>query len=157
MVAILRAVRAARTEIERTERMPRYHFSSDEPPIAQGPTITSRTVKDSLEHVILVYARDGRCALLSEMELAFKNLGSAMQPSGAANLTLLAGQLRERARSAFYDERLIRLGRRPLPFMVDAESRLATERYSRTRTDTAATLDVLAEVMRRALFAGLLP
>ncbi len=107
--------------------------------------------------MILVYPGDGRAAVLAEGQLEFSCLGAGMQPSSTANMLELARRLRERARSAFYDERLLRLGRRPLPFVAALESRSQTPTSSATRTDTSDALDTLAEVMRRALLEGLLP
>jgi hypothetical protein len=80
-----------------------------------------------------------------------------MQPSSTANMIELARRLREKARGAFHDERLLRLGRRPLPFLVGGASRSQTGKQTTTRTDTSAALDTLAEVMRRAVVEGLLP
>jgi hypothetical protein len=80
-----------------------------------------------------------------------------MQPSSTANMGELARRLRERARGAFYDERLMRLGRRPLPFLGGGESRTQTATATTTRTNTSEALDTLAEIMRRALVEGLLP
>jgi hypothetical protein len=69
----------------------------------------------------------------------------------------LARYLRDRAKGAFHDERLLRLGRRPLPFLASGESRSRTKTTTVTHTDTSSALDVLAEVMRQALALGLLP
>jgi hypothetical protein len=68
----------------------------------------------------------------------------------------LARLLRERAQGAFYDERLLRLGRRPLPFLAGGESRSQTPKAATSRTDTRGSLDTLAEVMRQALMESLL-
>ncbi len=80
-----------------------------------------------------------------------------MQPSSTASLVQLAHTLRQQARTAFYDERLVRLGCRPLPFVVDAESSSRSSAKTVVRTETTGSFDVLAEVMRQALLAGLLP
>src|SRR5712671_4457571 len=63
----------------------------------------------------------------------------------------LTHRLREKAKAAFYDERLLRLGRRPLPFLAGSESRSQAGTIVSTRTETSGSLDVLAEVMRQAL------
>jgi hypothetical protein len=104
-----------------------------------------------------VYARDGRAATLAEAELDFSCLGAGMQPSSTANMAELARRLRARAKGAFYDDRLLRLGRRPLPFLGGGESRSLGTKTTTTRTDTSGTLDTLAEVLRQALAEGLLP
>jgi hypothetical protein len=156
VAAILHGVRATHTEVERFLSPLRLSLS-DELPLADDPAKKTRTRTERREEVILLYARDGRVALLSADELAFSDLGAAMQPTSAANIAELAKSLRARAPSAFYDDRLVRLGRRPLPFLVEKEARVETSELVRTRTDTRARLDVLAEVLWRALLAGLFP
>lgn len=121
VAAVLRGARASRTDVERTEASTTYSISPDGMPTPYPSTTTVRTSTEELEQVILVYARDGRSALLSARELAFDGLGPAMQPSSTANMVELARLLRERARGAFHDERLVRLGRRPLPLVMDHE------------------------------------
>ena len=118
---------------------------------------TVRSSEESIEQVILVYARDGRAATLAETALDFSCLGPGMQPSSTGNMIALAGILRDGAKGAFYDERLLRLGRRSLPFLAGGESRSQAGALAKTRTDTRGSLDVLAEVMRQALVVGLLP
>jgi hypothetical protein len=161
VLAILRGVRASRRETERTEKSKRF---SPGAAIATGGLVlrrsTERTVRsteESTEQVVLVYARDGRAAILAEGELDFSCLGPGLAPSSAANVAEAARRLRERATRAFYDERLLRLGRRPLPFLTGGEWRSQAGATATTRTDTSGALDVLAEVMRRALVEGLLP
>ena len=102
-------------------------------------------------------ARGGRAATLAENQLDFSCLGAGMQPSSTGNMVALARILRERAKGAFYDERLLRLGRRPLPFLAGGESRSQTAAVTKTLTDTSGSLDTLAEMMRRALMEALLP
>lgn len=161
VTAILRGLRASRSEVERTEKSRSLSVGRA---IATGGLVMTRTSRktvrssdESTEQVILLYARGGRAATLAEGELDFSCLGAGMQASSTANMVELARRLRERAKGAFYDERLLRLGRRPLPFLVGGESRSQTAAVTATRTDTAGTLDTLAEVMRRALAESLLP
>ena len=161
VTAILRGARASRLEVQRTERTKSFSVGTA---VATGglkmtrtSTKTVRSSEEEMEQVILVYPGDGRAAVLAEGQLEFSCLGAGMQPSSTANMLELARRLRERARSAFYDERLLRLGRRPLPFVAALESRSQTPTSSATRTDTSDALDTLAEVMRRALLEGLLP
>jgi hypothetical protein len=116
-----------------------------------------RAAEEQTEQVILIYAKDGRAASLPEGNLDFTGLG-AVQPSRTANLIELANRIRARAPAARYDERLVRLGRRSLPFGQRSEQRVATSSSTATlHTDTAGTVDVLAEVLWRALRAGMLP
>jgi len=161
LVAILRGLRASRSEVERTEKSRRFSLGRA---VVTGGLSMSRTSKktvhertESAEQVIFVYARDGRAAVLAEHQLDFSCLGAGMQPSSTANMVELARRLREKAPAAFHDERLLRLGRRPLPFLAGGESRSQSGTTVDTRTETSGSLDLLAEVMRQALAEGLLP
>ncbi len=161
MLAVLRGSRASRSETVRTEKSKSFSLGTA---IATGglklsrtSTRTARSSEESTEQVILVYARDGRAAILAEREVEFSCLGATMQPSSTANMMELARRVREKATGAFYDERLLRLGRRPLPFLGGGESLSRTATATTTRSDTTSSLDVLAEIMRRALREGLLP
>jgi hypothetical protein len=161
VLAILRGLRAARQETERTEKSKRFSAATA---IATSGLImtrreerTVRSAEESIEQVILVYARDGRAAMLAEGGIDFSCLGPGLQPSSVANMAEVARRLRESAKGAFYDERLLRLARRSLPFLAGGESRSQTTTIVTRRTDTSGSLDVLAEVMRQALVEGLLP
>ncbi len=161
VLAVLRGARASRSEAERTEKSKSFSVGAAVATGGLKMTRTSmktvRSSEESSEQVILVYARDGRAAMLAETELDFSCLGPRMQPSSTGNMVELAGALRDRAKGAFYDERLLRLGRRSLSFLAGGESRSQTATLTKTRTDTSGSLDVLAEVMRQALVQGLLP
>ncbi|WP_242332946.1 MULTISPECIES: hypothetical protein [Anaeromyxobacter] len=161
VTALFRGLRASRSEVERLEKSKRFSVGRAVLTGGLGMTRTStqavRSSKEELEQVILVYARSGRAATLSETQLDFSCLGAGMQPSSTGNMLELSRRLREKARSAFYDERLMRLGRRPLPFVAAGESGSVTPTRTTTRTDTSGSLDTLAEVMRQALGEGLLP
>jgi hypothetical protein len=161
VAAILRGVRSSRSEVERTEKSRNFSvgaaLATSGLKITRTSTRTVRSSEESSEQVVFVYSRGGRTALLAERELDFSCLGSGMSPSSTANMVEVARRLRTKAPSAFYDERLLRLGRRPLPFLARGESRSQTATTTVTRADTGAALDVLAEVMHRALVAGLLP
>ncbi len=161
VTAILRGARASRSEVQRTEKTRRFSAGAA---LATGGIAMTRTSKQTVrsseeetEQVVLVYARDGRSAVLAERELDFSCLGPGMQPSSTGNMLELARRLREGAKGAYYDERLLRLGRRPLPFVASAEARSVTSTTATTRTDTSGSLDALAEVMRQAIAEGLLP
>jgi hypothetical protein len=161
VLAILRGVRTSRSESEHAEKS--RSFSAGMAIATGGLRLTRNTTKavrsseEHAEQVILVHGRDGRAAVLAESILDFSCLGTGMQPSSTSNMVELARRLRERAKGAFYDERLLRLGRRPLPFLAGGESRTQTAAVATTRTDSSGSLDVLAEVMRQALVDGLLP
>jgi len=161
VIAILRGLRASRSEVERTEKSKRFSVGTAVMTgglrMTRTSTKTVRSSEEAMEQVILVYARDERAATLAEAQLDFSCLGARMQPSSTGNMVELARMLRGKAKGAFYDERLLRLGRRPLPFLADGESRSQTASVTRTLTDTSGSLDTLAEVMRQALTKGLLP
>jgi len=161
VVAILRGLRASRSEVERSERETRLSVGRAlvTGGISMHRTSTKkvRSSEEAFEQVIFVYARGGRAVTLAEDELDFTCLGSGMQPSSTANMVELARRLRERAKGAFYDERLLRLGRRQLPFLAGGESRSQLPTLMTTHTDTSGSLDTLAEVLRQAVLAGLLP
>jgi hypothetical protein len=73
-------------------------------------------------------------------------------------MTVLANLLRRLVPGAFYDERLVRLGRRQLPvFAGSGEAHLSTANTSQKLTDTSSGLELLAEVLSRAVAEGLLP
>lgn len=161
VVAILRGLRATRTEVERREKSKELSLGRA---YATGGIVMTRAVEktvrssaEATEQVVLVYGRDGRAATLAETQLDFSCLGTSMQASSTGNIVELARLLRERAKSAFYDERLLRLGRRPLPFLAGGESRWQSPVGTTTYTDTSGSLDTLAEVMRQALMESLLP
>ncbi|WP_248344535.1 hypothetical protein [Anaeromyxobacter paludicola] len=161
VLAILRGLRASRTQVERDQAT--RSFSVGLAVATGGLRMTRQTEKtvrsseETAEQVILVYARDGRCFLVSEHRLDVSCLGPGLHPSSAANMAEVARLLRARAPAAFHDDRLLRLGRRPLPFVAGGESRSTLGTTTVTRTDSRGSLDVLAEVMRRAVALGLLP
>jgi hypothetical protein len=161
VATILLGARTSRSQVERTDKSTRFSVGMA---VATGglkmtrtSTQTQRSSEESSEQVVLVYARDGRSVTLAEHAVDFSFLGSGMQPSSTANMGELARRLRERAKGAFFDNRLLQLGRRQLPFVVGGESSSRTGNTTVTRTDTSEALDVLAEVMRQALAQGLLP
>jgi hypothetical protein len=161
ILAVLRGLRATRRDAERTEKTRKLSLTGMAAtgglPLTRTSSQIVRSSEESVEQVVLVYARDGRAATIAEREVDFSCLGPGMQPSSTGNMVEIARRLRERAPAAFHDERLLRLGRRPLPFIAPSESRAQTRTLVETRTDTAGSLDALAEVLRRALVEGLLP
>lgn len=161
VAAILRGLRASRTEVERTEKSKKLSVGmavlTGGLAMSRTSTATTRSSSESTGQVVFLYLRDGRALRLAEHELEFSCLGPGMQPSSTANMAEVARRLRTKAGAAFYDERLLRLGRRPLPFVIDGGSRTTTAQTVTTRSDTSSALDVLAEVLWRALVEGLLP
>ncbi len=90
--------------------------------------VISRT--ENPEHFLLVYAASGVGAI-NEEEVTFQSLGKELQPSRLANVVFVTEKLRRLAPQARYDDRLLRLGRRPLAFDGDP-------------------VNVVAEILRRS-------
>ncbi|MCP3098921.1 hypothetical protein LZ198_08535 [Myxococcus sp. K15C18031901] len=164
VVAVLRGSSSMRTVTENTEQPSRMDTAK-----AYAKTLVShgliplrngeKTVRKEAEEtsqVIYVFARDGRGVVLGEHGVDFSCLGPAMQPVRTANMGVLMRQLCEHTPDAFHDERLMRLGRRPLPFVVSDSTQLATGKVSVSRVNTVHGLDVLAEVMRQGVMQGML-
>ena len=82
VLAILRGLRASRTEVERTEKSRTFSagmaLATSGLMMTRTSTRTVRTSDESSEQVILVYSRGGRAALLAERQLDFACLGAAM-------------------------------------------------------------------------------
>jgi hypothetical protein len=160
VLVILRGSSSVRTQSEHSEKS--RSLALGKAMVTGGLAMTrthEKTVRGSQEEtsqVIYVLARDGRGALLSEHGVDFSCLGPHMQPVRTANMGVLAKLLRERAPGAYFDERLLRLGRRPLPFVVGGTVQVSSGGVSQTRVSTAQGMDVLAEVLRQAVALGLL-
>jgi hypothetical protein len=159
LALILRAQRAKRSQTDKTETTKRLSIGSA---VLTGGLKMTRTTsqvvhaaEEQVEQVILLYTRDGRAASLADGSLDFTSLG-ALQPSRTANLLELARRIREKAPEARYDERLVRLGRRTLPFGAKSEQRVGAAGSTTLHTDTAGTVDVLAEVLFCAFREGFL-
>jgi hypothetical protein len=86
---------------------------------------------ESPEHFLLVYSGESVGALYEE-EVTFQSLGKDLQPARLANMGFITDKLRRLAPQAQYDDRLLRLGRRPMAFEGDP-------------------VDVVAEILRRSL------
>ncbi|SES73724.1 hypothetical protein [Stigmatella erecta] len=118
---------------------------------------TVRSQQEETEQVLLLYGRGGQRVVLRERELDFAFLGAAMQPTRIANMGAVARLFKDKAPGAFYDERLLRLGRRPLPAFVGGETHVQLGKTSQTRLDTAEGLEVLGLALWRAVEEKLLP
>lgn len=161
VTVILRGASSLRTQSEHTEKSTQVALGTAL--ITGGLKMTKTTEKsvrgsqEETSQVLFLFDRDGRGAVLPEVGLDFSCLGPAMQPSRTANMVALSRLVRERAPSAFYDERLLRLGRRPLPFVLGGAVQVVSGTTSHSRINTAQGLDVLAEAMRLGVAQGLLP
>ena len=161
IAVILRGASSVRSQTEAREKQKSLAIGTA---LATGglkmTKTTDRLVHSSSEEVeqsIFVYAADGRSAVLHELSMEFAWLGAALQPSRTANMTAIAKMFRDRAPAAFYDERLVRLGRRPMPFLAVGETQVRTDRGSTSSQDTAGVLDILAEVLHQAARQRMLP
>ncbi|WP_224364819.1 hypothetical protein [Hyalangium versicolor] len=159
--ALFRGSSSVRSETAVTQKS--KQFSVAAAVITQGLKMsqtverTARSQQEETEQVVLLHGRGGQRIVLRERELDFSCLGAAMQPTRTANIVALARLLKERAPGAFYDERLLRLGRRPLPMFVGGETHLQDGKVSQTRVDTSGSLELLAEILSRGAQEGLLP
>jgi hypothetical protein len=154
---ILRGQRARRTESETVAQTKRFSLGSA---VATGGLKMTRTKsevvrasEEQVEQLVLLYAQSG-VACFAESSLDFTGLGS-LAPVRSANFGELVRRLREKAIAARYDDRLVRLGRRPLPFGAAGEERVLSGATSTVHKSTAGTVDVLAEVLRQAFVQGL--
>jgi hypothetical protein len=100
-----------------------------------------RSVTESVEHFLFVYDRAGHCAALYDSQLAFGSLGKDIQPTRLGNMQLVTETLRRRAPQARFDDRLLRLGKRPLPLVGSGERGTGA---GQTHADTASSVDVIA-------------
>jgi hypothetical protein len=125
--------------------------------VTKSVVTTAKSAKEDLEQAIFVFSKEGRAIVFPERSLDFSCLGAQMQPVRIANMTVLARLLKEKAPHAFYDERLVRLGTRALPFVMSAETQLGPGQASTARTNTQGGLEILADILRQAVEERLLP
>ncbi len=116
---ILRGLRVSTATSTRTETTRK--FSPGMAIMTQGLKMT-RTEKKEIRsevttpfHSAVIHGPWG-ALLLDEAELIYQSLGPALRPSRLENMNTLVGELRKRARDAVYDDRLLRLGSRPVAF-----------------------------------------
>ena len=159
--AVLRGATSSRTETEHTSRERKLSLGSA---VMTGgmkwSTTTERTSKTTEEttvQAIFVCARDGRVAVVRERGFDFTCMGAALQPSRTANMTTLVGWLAARARGAVHDDRLLRLGRRPMPLLGASETVAGTSQQTTRTAATTTTLDVLVAFAHAGTLEGLFP
>jgi len=157
---VLRGIRIARTTSEHTETARKLALGravlTGGLVMTKKSTSTVRGSEEESEQFILVHGRTGQRVMLGEKALEFSGLGPLLQPARTANIGVLAQELRRRTPLAFHDDRLVRLGRRALPFVLGGDSVARSGGTEVRRTDTRGSVDVLAEVLDRAVEAGLL-
>ena len=152
VLLVLRGARTSRTTTEHTETQrklaPGRAVLTGGLMFTRKTTTTVRDVHEDAEQFLLLHSGAGLRLMLAEQALEFSGLGALLQPARTANLGVLQQELRRRTPRAFHDDRLLRLGRRALPFILGGNER---------RSDTRGSVDVLAEVLDQAVRTGLLP
>jgi hypothetical protein len=145
IAVVLRGLRSATETSSRTVKERKVAFGSA---ILTGGLKLTRTserevksVSESVEHFLFVYDGSGRCAALYDSQLAFGSLGQDIQPTRLGNMQFIAGTLRRRAPHARFDDRLLRLGKRPLPLVGSGERGTGA---GQTHADTASSVDAIA-------------
>jgi hypothetical protein len=160
VLAILRGQQMTRVMSETTQKV--KQFSMTRAVITQGLSFsktTERTVRAEAEevtHFVRVYARGGGWVSVEDGQMAFACLGTDLQPTKLGNIQKIVERLRERAPGAYFDDRLLRLGRRSLPFSLAAPNTLREGKTATARTDTTSSVDVIAHLLLEGLREGLL-
>ena len=137
---VLRGVRTSRTTTEHTET--RQKLAPGRAVLTGGLVFTKKTTStadEALRRIVGAY---------DDPLVRASGLGPLLQPARTANLGVLTQELRRRAPRAFHDDRLLRLGRRTLPFVLGGNEQ---------RSSTRGSVDVLAAVLDQAVRTGLLP
>ncbi len=141
ITALLRGLHVSREQGVRTET--ERKFSLGKAIITQGFSMTTTEKKEvkfeteSADQFLYVYGGPQPVAVY-ESEVGFTCLGPDVRPSRLENLNLVTNRIRAKAPGAFFDERLLRMGRRTLPF------------------DGGRPADVVAELLHQAVDQGLL-
>jgi|GEM_PF-321949 len=157
---VLRGLRSERTTMEHTETSRK--LSVGRAVLTGGLVMTRKTTstvhgsQEQSEQLVLVHGEAGERVVLAEGTLEFSGLGPLLQPARTANMGVLAEELKRRAPRAYHDDRLVRIGRRALPFLLGGEHAVQAGGAAVRRTDTRGSVDVLAEVLDRAVRVGLL-
>jgi hypothetical protein len=139
--ALLRGLHVSREQGVRTET--ERKFSLGKALITQGLSMTTTTKKEvkfeqeSADQFLFVYGGMQPVAVY-ETEMAFTCLGPDVRPSRVENLNFVASRLRAKAPGAYFDDRLLRMGHRNMPF------------------DGGRPADVVAEILHQAVAQGLL-
>jgi hypothetical protein len=161
LALIVRGVRVTTIETTKTEKQRK--FSLGTAIVTQGLK-TSRTeektvrdTQENTEHFVIVFGRNGECAAVYDTQVTFQSLGSALQSTKLGNMNWIGEELRRRGKKAVFDDRLVRLGRRMLPFIVPGGGASSAGGVTVARTETASSVDVLAAALFAAVREGKLP
>jgi len=136
---ILRGLRMTSSEVIKTETQRKFDLGKAI--LTQGLMMTKvhkREVRSEVKNAYpaaMVYG-SRESVLLDEAELVYQSLGPALKPARVENLNTLVGELRKRAATARYDDRLLRMGSRPLPL------------------EPSDPFDVIAEILNQAQLRG---
>lgn len=161
LTVLLRGQQLVRLQNATTQKV--KQFSMTRAVITQGLSFsktTEKTVRSEQEevtHFVRVYSASGACAAVEDSQMAFACLGPDLQSTKLGNINKVLQLLRERAPQAFFDDRLLRLGRRPLPFTLAAPSTVREGKTEVSRTDTSSSVDVIAHLLVQGVRERLLP
>jgi len=152
LAVVLRGLRAATDTSSHTVKERKLALGSALLTSGLKLTKTSRrevkSVAESVEHFLFVHDRSGHCAALYDSQLAFGTLGKDLQPTRLGNMQFLTDTLRRRAPQARFDDRLLRLGKRPLSLVGSGERGTGA---GQTHSDTASSVDAIAWLLFQAL------
>lgn len=141
---VLRGVRSTSATTRTTETIARTPTKGG----VRTERVTKSTTKEALENLVLLYLAGGACIEIAEEEMQWTSLGDKRQLSGPANVQWMAAELKRRAPKARYDDSLVTIGKRTLPFVGASESA--------SKVDRSETVDVIAAVLHRACVLGVL-
>ena len=155
LAVLLRGLRIARDSTHQTVK--ERKFSMGNALLTQGLKLTkteTREVKSTVEtteHFLLAFDVTGRCVALYDSQLAFGSLGQHLQPTKLGNMQFLTDELLRRSPFARFDDRLLRLGKRPLPFIASGERMTGGGmKTTQTHADTSGSVDVIAYLLASA-------
>ena len=161
LTALLRGQQMVRMQNATTQKV--KQFSMTRAVITQGLSFsktTEKTVRSQAEevtHFVRVYSSSGAWASVEDNQMAFACLGPDLQSTKLGNVNKVVELLRQRAPKAHFDDRLLRLGRRPLPFTLAAPSTVREGKTEISRTDTSSSVDVVSHLLVEGFRQGLLP
>jgi hypothetical protein len=141
ITALLRGLQVFREQGVRTET--ERKFSLGKAIITQGFSMTTTEKKEvkfetSIADQFLLIYGGAKPVAVYESEVGFTCLGPDVRPSRIENLNLVSSRIRAKAPGAYFDDRLLRMGHRSLPF------------------DGGRPADVVAELLHQAVDQGLL-